>query len=257
MAIRNVYADYLLSTDGVISAVDLSEILERQFSHDQITRMLASGEIEDKTLYLKGKNFIKAKGIKGVVTVSIDDSIQHKPYMAVNGLVNWHYDHTKGWCVKGINFVSGLWNDEEAGVPLSVQMVEKELRWNEKKGEEEWKALKNKNEIFREMALRLTRSRQVDYVLADNWYSGAENLNYLVEECEVDFVMALKCNRTAARSEKDAAKGIFKPLQDMRLGKGAVKLYLKGLDFPVLVVKKVFKNEDGSSLALGEIPGHQ
>ena len=59
--------------------------------------------------------------------------------------------------------------------------------------------------------------------------------------------MALKSNRLAARSEKDAEKGLYKPLQNLKLGKCAVKLYLNELDFPVLVVKKVFKNEDGSS----------
>ncbi len=247
VAIRNVYVDYLLSTSGQITSTDLSKVLEGQYSHDQITRMLSSGEVNDKTLYLKGKKFIKAKAIKGVVTLAIDDSIQHKPHMKINGLAGWHYDHTEGWCIKGINFVSGLWSDEEASVPLSVQMVEKERRWNEKKGKEEWKAIKNKNELFREMAFRLTRNRQVDYVLSDSWYSGAENMCFLVQECEVYFVLALKCNRTAARNEKDAKKGNFKPLEEMRLGKGAVKLYLKGLDFPVLVIKKVFKNEDGSS----------
>jgi len=51
----------------------------------------------------------------------------------------------------------------------------------------------------------------------------------------------------AARNLKDAEKGLYKPLKDLRLGKCAMKLYLKELDFPVLIVKKVFKNEDGSS----------
>src|SRR5215210_2653068 len=217
VGIRNVYVDYLLSTNGHISATDLSAVLEGRYSHDQITRLLSSGEVDDKTLYLKEKSFIKKKGTKGVVTVSIDDSIQMKPYSEINGLVGWHYDHTEGWCVKGINFVSALWSDEEASVPLSVEMVEKELRWNKKKGRKEWKVVKSKNEMFRGMAWRLSRSRQVDYVLADSWYSSKENMNYLVEECEVDFVMALKCNRLVARSKNDAEKGNCKPLEELRL----------------------------------------
>lgn len=248
VGIRNVYVDYLLSSDGHISATDLSVIVEGKYSHDQITRMLSSGVVDDKVLYRKGKHFIKAKGTEGIVTLSIDDSIQTKPYSEVNGLVGWHYDHTAGWCVKGINFVSALWSDDsEISVPLSIQLIKKELVWNEKKGKQEWKALQNKNEIFRSMVMRLTRSKRVDYVLCDSWYSGKENINYIIQECETNFIMALKCNRGVARSQKDAEKGNFKPLQDLKPGKGAVKVYIKGVDFPLLVIKKVFKNEDGSS----------
>src|SRR4051794_38894161 len=68
--------------------------------------------------------------------------------------------------------------------------------------------------------------------------------------CETDFIMAVRCNRAVARSQKEAQNGNFKPLQELKLGKGAVKLYLKGVDFPVLVVKQVYKNADGSSSTL-------
>ncbi len=133
VAVRNLYVDYVLSGSSCISAVDLSEVVEGRFSHDQVSRMLCSGEVNDKALYQKGKAFIRKKGVEGVVRVSVDDSIQLKPYSEVNGVVNWHYDHTQGWCVKGIDFVSALWSDEEVNVPLSLRMVEKEQVWNEKK----------------------------------------------------------------------------------------------------------------------------
>ena len=100
-AVRNVYVDYLLSGSPQISAVDLSEVVDGRFSHDQISRTLYRGEVDDKTLYVKGKNFIKQKGVEGLVRVSIDDSIQPKPYREIKGVVNWQYDHTLGWCVKG------------------------------------------------------------------------------------------------------------------------------------------------------------
>jgi hypothetical protein len=84
-------------------------------------------------------------------------------------------------------------------------------------------------------------------VLTDAWYASKENMLFARDACKTHFVMALKANRLAARSEKDAQSGNFKPLPEMKLGKRAVKLYLKGLDFPVVGVKKVFKNGDGSS----------
>ncbi len=247
VAVRNVYVDYVLSGSSVVSAVDLSAVVDGRFSHDQVSRMLSSGEVNAKTLYQKSKTWLKEREGKGVVTVSIDDSIAEKPYSEVNGVVNWHYDHTKGYSVKGINFVSALWSDEEVSVPLNLQVVEKERLWNEKKEVWEWQIKTSKNELFQQMVERLTQSRQVDYVLSDSWYSSKENMKHVFQECETYFVMALKSNRLAACSEKQAAKGDFKPVEKLKLGKRAVKLYLKGLDFPVLVVKKTFKHGRKSS----------
>jgi hypothetical protein len=110
---------------------------------------------------------------------------------------------------------------------------------DEEKRAQEWRIKKNKNQIFQQMAEKLTRSRKVDYILA----GSKGNMKYVVEECETGFIVALKSNRLVARSEKEAGKGNFRPLEELKLGKRAVKLYLKGLEFPVLVVKKVFKTE--------------
>src|SRR5215203_1459902 len=154
VAVRNVYVDYVLSGSSVISAVDLSEVVDGRFSHDQVSRMLLSGEVDDKVLYRKSKTFLKGREAKGVATVSIDDCIAEKPYSAVNGVVNWHYDHTKGWSVKGINFVSALWSDEQVSVPLSLQVVEKDLVSSEKKDRWQWTVKTSKNEIFQQMVGR-------------------------------------------------------------------------------------------------------
>lgn len=248
VAMRNVYVDYLLSASGSVSATDLSEVVDNQYSHDQITRMLSSGEITDKTLYLKGKRFIRTIEPAGKKCVIFDDSVQPKPYSKVNGLVAWHYSHSEGRCIKGINFVSALWSDEKRSAALSVETVEKQEVFNEKTQVWEWQNIEGKNEMFRRMVRRLTQNKDlVDYVLSDSWYASKENMECVYKECRTHFVMALKSNRGTARSEKDAQKGQFKPLEELRLGKCAVKVYLKELDFAVLVVKKVFKNEDGSS----------
>jgi hypothetical protein len=37
-----------------------------------------------------------------------DDTIQEKPYTDENELVCWHFDHTKGSSVKGINLLNCL-----------------------------------------------------------------------------------------------------------------------------------------------------
>ena len=245
--IRNVYVDYLISTDGHVSATDMSQVIDNEYSHDQISRMLYRADMDDKKLYRQAKRLVKAVVAEGKKVLIIDDSIQPKPHSKVNGLIAWHYDHSEQCCIKGINFMSALWADECCSIPMSMKVVVKELCWNDKKQQKIWRTATTKNEIFREMVGRLTRSKQIDYVLADSWYCSKENMEFVTLVCKTHFVMALKSNRLASRSEKDADKGLYKPLQDLRLGKCAVKLYFKELDFPVLVVKKVFKNEDGSN----------
>jgi hypothetical protein len=103
VAVRNEYVDYVLSGSSVIGAMDLSEVIVGCFGLDQVGRMLLSGEVNNKVLYRKSKTFLKGREPKGVAAVSVDDCIVEKPYSAVNDVVNWHYDHTKGWSVKGID----------------------------------------------------------------------------------------------------------------------------------------------------------
>ena len=42
----------------------------------------------------------------GVLTV--DDTIEEKPYTDESDLVCWHYDHSRGRTLKGINIVNVL-----------------------------------------------------------------------------------------------------------------------------------------------------
>ena len=105
VAIRNAYVDYLLSTQGHISATDLSEVIDNEYSHDQISRMLYSADVNDKKLYLQAKRVLKAHKSEGKKVLILDDSIQPKPHSKVNDIVAYHYDHGQQRCIKGINIV--------------------------------------------------------------------------------------------------------------------------------------------------------
>jgi len=61
----------------------------------------------------------------------------------------------------------------------------------------------------------------------------------------------LKANRLVALSEEARKKGQYQNLNTLDLKDGeARKLWVKGLSLPVSLIKKVFKNEDGSSETL-------
>ena len=62
------------------------------------------------------------------------------------------------------------------------------------------------------------------------------------------FVSALKSNRTVALSKQDKLQGKFSRVEQLNLQTDRVyEVWLKGLDFPVILAKQVFTNKDGST----------
>jgi hypothetical protein len=62
-----------------------------------------------------------------------------------------------------------------------------------------------------------------------------------------DFIMAMKSNRLVALSYEDKHQGRFVRIDSLNLEPNTIThVYLKGLDFPVLLTKQVFINKDES-----------
>ena len=57
--------------------------------------------------------------------VGIDDSIAEKPFTDENEIICWHYDHAKGVTVKGINFMSALYEAQGVTLPVAFELVAK------------------------------------------------------------------------------------------------------------------------------------
>ena len=103
--IADLYSDYLLASFGTTTATGLSQLLEGEVSHDQVTRYLAGKKKTAADLWLTVKSFVRqVQSAEGVLI--IDDSIEEKPYTDENDLVCWHYDHSKDRMLKGINFLT-------------------------------------------------------------------------------------------------------------------------------------------------------
>ena len=85
-----------------------------------------------------------------------------------------------------------------------------------------------------------------DYVLADNWFGAKDNLEY-IHNLQKHFIIGIKSNRTIALSQNEKMGGQFKQVSSLDLQDGqSIKAWLKGLEFPVALIKKVFINEDNS-----------
>lgn len=242
----DLYTDYLLVTPSYSTATGLSSVTDNQVSHDQITRLL-SGQIKSKTLWKVKSLAHEIRSSEGLLI--IDDSIEPKPFTKQNALINWHYDHCSGKSVKGVNFVSSFYYSpsHDMGLPVGVDYVLKDKEVIGSKGKTTYKSKQTKNEMMRSMIKHADFNIGFKYVLADSWFSCSENMNCITQECNSDFIMAIKSNRIAALSKADKEKGIYQSIESLKLEERTMSVYLKQYSEPVLISKQVFKNGDGST----------
>jgi len=227
-------------------------MLDGAISHDKITRFLGSEDFDAKSLWKMVKPMVrKYERDDGVLIV--DDTIEEKPYTDESELVCWHYDHSKGRSIKGINMVNVLYQTEEIHIPVNYHLVEKDLWvWNKKKEKEVRKSSKTKNEHMRAMLKKCKENKiKFRYVLTDIWYGSAENMKYIAKDLQRFFIVPLKSNRNVALSLADKDKGLYQTVGDLALEQGSIiTIYLEGLDFPLHLTKLIFKNEDDSEAVL-------
>lgn len=246
-----LYSDYLLSTFSHTTATGLSAMTGGEVSHDKITRFLSSEEFDSATLWKSVKPLVRRSESADDGVLIIDDTIEEKPYTDESELICWHYDHTKGRSVKGINLISALYRVGEASIPVAFELVKKtEWVFDEKKGKWRRKSPVTKNEHYRRM-LRACQDNRLKfrYVLSDVWYSASENMSYIKEELGKEFIMPLKqSNRKVALSLEDKKRGAYERVGSVELEPNAVvKVYLEQVGFALVLCKRVFKNEEDGS----------
>jgi hypothetical protein len=243
-----LYSDYLLSTFSQTTATGLSAMTDGAVSHDKISRFLSGEELNSAALWKLVKPLARqVEGDDGVLV--IDDTIEEKPYTDESELICWHYDHSKGRSVKGINLISALYQVGEASIPVAFELVKKS-KWvlNEDKDRWQRKSPQTKNELYRRMLEACQNNRlRFRYVLSDVWYSASENMAYIKEDLEKEFIMPLKSNRKVALSAEDKQRGAYERVASLELEHNTAReVYLQQVEFPLLFVKQIFKNEDGS-----------
>lgn len=244
----DIYTDYLISSFGLTTGTGLSRLLNGAVSHDRIQRFLAGPARRGKDLWLVVKPYVRQVQTKDGVII-VDDSISEKPHTDENAIICWHYDHTKGRSIKGINFISALYHDNDVSLPVNYHLVEKtEIYTDKKTGKEKRRAPVTKNEVYRRM-LRQVKQNQIPfcYVLSDVWFASAENMRFVKHELKQDFIMPLKTNRKVALSLADKKQDCYVRVDTLDIEPGTVlTIYLESVDFPLHLVKQVFTNEDGS-----------
>ena len=246
-ALLDIYSDYLISAFGLTTATGLSSLLEGQISHDRIQRFLASPKRTSADLWSIVKPHIRAmQQADGVLIV--DDSIAEKPYTDENDIVCWHYDHAHGCQTKGINFMTALYTSKDVSLPVGFQIVAKTERYlDAKTNTEKRRSPTSKNTYYQRLLQACVKNViAFRYVINDVWYASAENMMFVRGTLKKHFVMPLKSNRKVALSKTDKRQGKYQTVDTLVFKKDntVLEVYLEGVDFPLLLTKQVFVNDD-------------
>lgn len=250
----DLYTDYLLSSFGQTSATGLSRLVDGDLSHDSISRFLSGNEFTSKTLWQKVKPLVREhQSAEGCLI--FDDIIIEKPHTEENDMICWQFDHSKGRSVKGINMLNAFYHTqgrdspEPLRLPVGFELVLKTVRFCDlKTRKEKRKSPVTKNEMMQQMfAQAIHNQLKFRYVLADSWFGSASNMRFIQGKKKF-FIFDMKSNRTGALSEKDRNAGRWTRIDEMDVPDNTpVKVWLKDLEFPVLLAKQVFKNKDCST----------
>lgn len=254
--ILDLYTDYLMSSFNLATATGMSATLEGALSHDQISRFLGAG-LADQKDYWKCVKFLVRRIETDDGIIKIDDTFLEKPYSEENDIICWHHDHSKKGRdknVKGIQIVNFLYENrihsKTISIPIAFELIKKTERYFDKKANKvKRRSPVSKHDMVQQRLLILQHRNKVKfkYLTWDTWFSSAKNFKFVHHELKKHFVAALKSNRTVALSWEDKLQGKFQKVSELDLQQNHTKrVWLKGLDFPVLLTKQVFLNKDGS-----------
>lgn len=247
--LAEIYSDYLIASFGLTTATGLSKLLDGEISHDKITRFLASKAKTSKDLWQFVKPLVREIETDDGCLI-LDDSIEEKPYTDENEIVCWHYDHSKQMLVKGINFLSCLYQTKDFALPIGFDLIRKtETYIDPKDGKQKRRSPISKNELARSQIEQAIKNQvKFRFVLFDVWFASAENLKLILSRNK-HFICPLKSNRKIALCEHDKLQGRWHKLQNLEIKTDqSYLIYLEGLEEPVRLIKQIFTNEDGKTV---------
>lgn len=253
-AILDIYTDYLQVSFGQATATGLSSMVGGAVSHDQITRFLSNNDFNSKDLWLSAKDLVREHETDSACLI-FDDSISEKPYTDENDLIAWHYDHTKGYSVKGINIITAFYHTQAEGqklplrVPVGFEPILKTTRYCERATQKEKRISPvTKNQLLQQMFTQALQNQlKFTYVLSDSWYSSSDNMRF-IDRHKKTFIFDLKTNRMVAANEQERNASRWTRIDELPIPTHTpTQVWLKDLSIPVLLVKQVFTNKDSST----------
>jgi hypothetical protein len=242
-----LYTDYLISSNGQATATGLSAMVDNAVSHDQITRFLTKNEFTSKELWKRVKKTVREVESEDGCLI-FDDTVQEKRWTDESDIMCWHFDHTIGKSVRGINMLNALYYSNEVSIPVAFEIIKKPIQFTDSVTRKVKRKSKiTKNELMREMILTAVKNQlKFKYVLMDSWFGAKENFEF-IKKYKKEFISAIKSNRLIALSLEDKKQGKFIKVDELELSdKQSIRGFLRGYDKEILLVRRVFTNKNGS-----------
>jgi Transposase DDE domain len=250
----DLYTDYLISSFGQTSATGLSRLTDNEIKHDSVTRLLSNSDFTGKTLWQTVKPLVRKHQAEDACLI-FDDVIIEKAHTDENDLICWHWDHSKKRNVKGINVLNAFyhtWKAEESEplrVPVGFETIKKTIRFCDlKTKKEKRKSDVSKNELMLQMIAKAIANGLIfKYIIADSWFASVANMRFIKQKKKI-FIFDMQSNRLAVLNEPDRKTGNWTRIDELKIPNNKpVQVWLKDLEFPVLLTKQIFTNKDNST----------
>ena len=226
------YIHFLLAAQRAFSCTEAARCHpEGAPSHDAFTRLLTRQPLDTEALWQETQGLVALQG--GVLV--LDDSTLDKPYAKRIELVTRHWSGTHHRVVWGINLISMVWSDGQAGIPCDFRVYDKPIGGH------------NKNEHFRAMLARAqARGFQPECVMFDSWYASLDNLKR-IRSYDWSWLTRLKANRQV---NPDGRGNVA--IGSVAIGPEGRLVHLKGYGF-IQVFRTVSANGDAQYWATNDL----
>jgi len=98
--------------------------------------------------------------------------------------------------IKGINQITLLLHSKDTNIPIGFEIIKKtESSIDPKTQKQKRTSPVTKNEYCRQLLKQACQNNvQFKYILNDSWYSGHENMLFIKQTLNKEFIMAIKSN---------------------------------------------------------------
>lgn len=196
----------------------------------RVNRFLLRERYEPKDLFDIVTSIINLLG--GIL--SVDDTVIEKLYSDPKNaeLIGYFWSGKYHKSIKGLNLITLYYRDiHENAVPINYRIYDKSER-------------KTKNEYFREMVSEVIAwGLKPRVVTGDTWYSGVENLKFLINQ-KLGFLFGVEKNRTVSNEA-----GKYSQVSTLEISDEGLITHLKEFGF-IKLFRKVFKKADSKHYIL-------
>ncbi len=138
---------------------------------------------------------------------------------------------------------------EALRVPVGFETIRKTIRFCDlKTKKEKRKSDISKNELMLQMiAKAIANGLMFKYIVADSWFASVANMRFIRQKQKI-FIFDMQSNRLTVFNEADRQAGNWTRIDELRIPNNKlVQVWLKDLEFPVLLTKQFFTNKANST----------